>query len=226
MDEEQANNTELTELGSGEFMDRWVRALKDVDTELQQGPWFPDTLRSTSRIDVFFLAFLRTMARFGIFTVGPITIHVATVEKAVRQAVREDDGRQTDDMAALLNLAYEERTRAGRRTVDEVHMLLAFMKIGKGVPARVFGELGVSPQQVEEFIRAGPRQEEEAAGVMESLYSPEEAAAYLKVHVQTVREWIRSGRLRASRLAGQRALRIRASDLNTVLEPLDIDSNS
>ncbi|MBE0608762.1 MAG: helix-turn-helix domain-containing protein [Dehalococcoidia bacterium] len=55
----------------------------------------------------------------------------------------------------------------------------------------------------------------------ERLYSPEEAADYLGIHVQTVRGWIRSGRLRASRLAGQRALRIRASDLQSVLEPVD-----
>ncbi|MCK9521100.1 MAG: helix-turn-helix domain-containing protein, partial [Dehalococcoidia bacterium] len=61
----------------------------------------------------------------------------------------------------------------------------------------------------------------------ERLYSPEDAAEYLGVHVQTVRAWIRSGRLRASRLAGQRALRIRASDLQSVLEPVtpgDIDA--
>ncbi len=55
----------------------------------------------------------------------------------------------------------------------------------------------------------------------ERLYSPEEAATYLGVHVQTIRAWIRTGRLRASRLAGQRALRIRASDLASVLEPVE-----
>jgi excisionase family DNA binding protein len=55
---------------------------------------------------------------------------------------------------------------------------------------------------------------------LEKLYSPEEAAEYLNIHVQTVRAWIRSGRLRARRLAGQRALRITASDLQSVLEPV------
>ena len=55
----------------------------------------------------------------------------------------------------------------------------------------------------------------------EKLYSPEEAADYLGVHVQTVRSWIRAGRLKAIRLTGQRALRIRASELDSVLEPVD-----
>jgi excisionase family DNA binding protein len=46
-------------------------------------------------------------------------------------------------------------------------------------------------------------------------------AVYLGIRVETVRSWIRSGRLRASRLAGQRVLRIRASDLEAVLEPVE-----
>jgi excisionase family DNA binding protein len=61
---------------------------------------------------------------------------------------------------------------------------------------------------------------------METLYSPEDVARYLGVHVQTVRGWIRSGRLPARRLAGQRALRIRESDVEAVLEPLDGDSEA
>ena len=75
---------------------------------------------------------------------------------------------------------------------------------------------GVS-HDVRERFAAGRARPESA----ERLYSPEEAAEYLGVHVQTVRGWIRSGRLRASRLAGQRALRIRASDLLEVLEPIE-----
>jgi excisionase family DNA binding protein len=92
--------------------------------------------------------------------------------------------------------------------------LLAFMRCKEGSPGRVFGELGVSPEEVERFAR------EQTLTAPEKLYSPEEAAEYLGVHVQTVRGWIRTGRLRASRLAGQRALRIRASDLTSVLEPV------
>jgi excisionase family DNA binding protein len=50
--------------------------------------------------------------------------------------------------------------------------------------------------------------------------TPEEAAETLSVHVQAIRAYIRSGRLPAYRLAGERALRIRHADLEKVLEPL------
>jgi len=79
----------------------------------------------------------------------------------------------------------------------------------------------VTPEQVQEFARTRHLQPVE----LEKLYSPEEVAAYLSVHVQTVRAWIRSGRLRARRLAGQRALRITAADLQSLLEPLDLDAD-
>ena len=50
--------------------------------------------------------------------------------------------------------------------------------------------------------------------------TPEEAAEALSIHVQTMRAYIRSGRLPAFRLAGERAIRILRSDLEKVLESL------
>jgi excisionase family DNA binding protein len=50
--------------------------------------------------------------------------------------------------------------------------------------------------------------------------TPEEAADALGIHVQTLRAYVRSGKMPALRLAGERALRIRRTDLETVLEPL------
>jgi excisionase family DNA binding protein len=41
------------------------------------------------------------------------------------------------------------------------------------------------------------------------------------VHVRTVRAWIHSGRLPARRVAGLRALRVRAEDVASLLRPLD-----
>jgi excisionase family DNA binding protein len=50
--------------------------------------------------------------------------------------------------------------------------------------------------------------------------TPEEAADALSIHVQTMRGYIRSGRLPAYRVAGERAIRIRRADLEKLLEPL------
>ncbi len=51
--------------------------------------------------------------------------------------------------------------------------------------------------------------------------SPEEVAEYLGVHVKTVRAWIRDGRLPARRVAGLRVLRVRSSDVEALLQPLE-----
>jgi excisionase family DNA binding protein len=59
----------------------------------------------------------------------------------------------------------------------------------------------------------------EKKGAREYL-TPEDAAEALGVHVQTMRGYIRSGRLPAFRLAGERAIRILRADLEKVLEPL------
>jgi excisionase family DNA binding protein len=174
-----------------------------------------------STIDVFFLAFLRRVERFGYFTLGPITIDVRLIEDIVERTTEPSESMPPpfgEVMTRFSQVLMEEVQRSGRRRIDDLHVLLALMRFREGLPARVFGELGVSPEQVEAYVKSGGDGPRPAA---EPLYSPEEAAEYLGVHVQTVRGWIRSGRLKASRLAGQRALRIRASDLGSILEPVD-----
>lgn len=173
-----------------------------------------------SSLDVFFLAFLKRVERFGYFNLGPITIDVRLIEDIVERTSVPSlaaDPPFGEDMTRFSQLLAAEVARSGRRRLDDLHVLLALMKVNEGLPGRVFGELGATPEQVEAFVRAGDR----PVRPNDRLYSPEEAAGYLGVHVQTVRGWIRSGRLRASRLAGQRALRIRAEDLESVLEPVD-----
>ncbi len=174
--------------------------------------------------DLVFLAFLRVTSQFGFFRYGPITIDTHVVEDIAERTLQrntvtaESPPTSTPDHNRFSRLLMEEVRRSGRSRIDELHYLLAFMRINEGLPGRVFGELGVTPGEVERYGRTG------AIGggdELERLYSPEEAAKYLGVHVQTVRAWIRSGRLPARRLTGQRALRIRASDLATILEPVD-----
>jgi excisionase family DNA binding protein len=179
-------------------------------------------------LDIYFLAYLRRFARFGYFTFGPINIDLGVVEDIIDRITPKRPpgvkGRppfaEDFDFVRFSKLLMEEVRRSGRRQIDELHFLLAFMRVDQGLPKRVFGELGVAPEQVEEFARNGVVS---LAPELEKLFSPEDAAEYLNVHVQTVRAWIRSGRLRASRLAGQRALRITASDLQSVLEPVSTE---
>ncbi|MGD9933061.1 MAG: helix-turn-helix domain-containing protein [Dehalococcoidia bacterium] len=170
--------------------------------------------------DGLFVSFLRAYAQFGVFALGPITISTAVVEQRFEQTHRGGSADRIGYAPSALRffeLLKAESARTGRKGVDELQWLLAFIRLGEGLPAEVFGELGVTPEQVEAFSRSpGP-----ASSPLPELLSPEEAAEYLRVHVQTVRAWIRSGKLKASRLVGQRSLRIHRSDLASVLEPVD-----
>ncbi len=179
---------------------------------------------SEATLDMFLLSYLNVTSRFGYFTFGPIAIDVRLIEDIVYAAkspgAATDRPAYADDLVRFFGRLNQEVARSGRRRIDELAILLALMRTTEGLPGRVFGELGVRPEDVEAFARnaAGPDERRR-----EPLYSPEEAADYLGVHVKTVRGWIKSGRLPASRLAGQRALRIRASDLEGVLEPVEPD---
>jgi len=175
-------------------------------------------------VDSEFLSYLTALARFGFFSFGPVTIDVRVVEDTYERTRTHKSfpARQPleDDWIRFSERLIEEVRRSGREQPDELHYLLAFMRTPEGLPVRVFGELGVRAEEVEAHARglgtAAPDQDDGAG----KLYSTEEAAEYFSVHVQTVRSWIRSGRLPAVRLAGQKSIRIRERDLQAVLEPI------
>jgi excisionase family DNA binding protein len=170
--------------------------------------------------DLLFLAFLLRVAHFGVFALGPITINARVVEDRVLQGPSVVP--EPDDYIRFSGLLMAEVRRSGRRRIDELHYLLAFMRCGAGIPAQVFGELAVTPEEVERYALGRGSM---PAPPLERLMSPEEVADYLGVHPQTVRLWIRSGRLPARRVAGLRALRVRSSDVEGLLRPLDDDGD-
>lgn len=196
-------------LGESEFMRRWAVETQSLAAEWTHGSHERDGLSA------LFVAFLRMHATLGVFTFGPLTISLAVVEELARREKWSDDGDYREFTALL-----QHELKRSNRSLDEVTALLALMRIGRGLPGRVFAELGVSAEHVEEFARTG----RVPGARLERLMTLEEVAEYLNVHVATVRNWIRSGRLPASRLAGQRAIRIRESDILHVLEPISPDS--
>ncbi|MEO8541253.1 MAG: helix-turn-helix domain-containing protein [bacterium] len=179
--------------------------------------------------DIEFVAFLRTFSQFGFFRFGPITIDVNVVEDILMRTHPRGAGGPEHPPGSLEAIELGELQWAiaaerGSLHIDELSCLFGYLRWGKGLPARVFGELGVTEDELEGYVTelsAGGRREPSHPPVVQKLYSTEDAAGYLGVHIQTVRAWIRSGKLPASRLAGQKSIRIRERDLEAVLEPID-----
>jgi excisionase family DNA binding protein len=175
-------------------------------------------------VDCLFVAYLLETARFGLFRFGPITIDVDLVEEIFVRSLPPAAGSGAHRTQPSYHDFYQrlatEIERAGTRRPNELHYLLAFMRSPSGLPARVFGELGVTPEAVADFARS-QRDPAKPAAPAPAFLSPRDVAGRLGVNEQTVRAWIRSGKLPASRLAGQKVLRIREADLEAVLEPVD-----
>lgn len=216
MDGETTTGTarEVTSLG-------WAREMRELEWKLAgQLDFVPMTP------DIEFVAFLRALSRFGYFTVGPLTIDVDLVEEILLRTHPRGNGGPEHPPVSPGFLPFNAHCwrimkARGKSRIDEMQTLESFMTWPEGLPARVFGELGVSFEDVQRHLAGESRRELIRVTQGEKLYSTEEAATYLGVHVQTVRGWIRSGRLSASRLAGQKSIRIRESDLQAVLEPID-----
>lgn len=203
--------------GEGPFLARKAQFELEISKALGHPPFTPD---------MCFVAFLRAVSQFGFLRFGPITIDVDVVEDIlVRTHPRGPGGdappEPSPDYLRFCDWAWAGRAERGANRFDERLELLTFMRWGDGLPARVFGELGVSVEEVERYIRELSSGQEGARAALGKLYSTEEAAAYLSVHIQTIRSWIRSGKLPAFRLAGQKSIRIREADLGRVLEPID-----
>src|SRR5262245_60002382 len=80
-------------------------------------------------LDVYFLAYLRTMAHFGYFSYGPINIDISLIEDIVfattprraSGAVGRPGMDPSFGYVAFSQKLVEELRRTGRRHIDELH---------------------------------------------------------------------------------------------------------
>jgi excisionase family DNA binding protein len=178
--------------------------------------------------DELLLGCLRTIAQFGIAQVGPWAfdleeLGVDWLEQPDRNATKVAYSQAVVDLfdhAARI----AKTDDSGPMRVD--HLLAAFAGESTGLMGTLKEKHGItSPGWRAALAQLGTappdRKEDDRVGVVVRDYlTPEEAAAALAIHVQTLRAYVRSGKLPALRLAGERAIRIRRSDLDKVLEPL------
>ena len=60
-----------------------------------------------------------------------------------------------NDFVRMSELLTREAKRSGRKKVEALDYLFAFMTLGEGLAGRVFGELGITPQQVAAHLQSG-----------------------------------------------------------------------
>jgi hypothetical protein len=87
-------------------------------------------------LDLLFLAYLIKTSRFGYFSFGPVTIDVRLIEDLVTRTTVHSSGPEagdkapySDDCLRFLRVLTDEVERSGRRRIDDVHFLLAFMQV-------------------------------------------------------------------------------------------------
>ena len=180
--------------------------------------------------DHILLGCLRAISRFGIAILGPWSLDLETLGV---DWVRQPDGplpkvAYSLEAVDLFDRAAQIARSSGGTGVSVHHLLAAFAAEEGGLMGELKQAHGITSASWRAAIAHIGASESNGAklptgsekkGAREYL-TPEEAAEALGIHVQTMRGYIRSGRLPAFRLAGERAIRIMRSDLEKVLEPL------
>ena len=193
--------------------------------------------------DDLLIGLLQAVARFGIAFIDPWTIDLEALGEAPVEEAASGGGSKAayaPATAALFDRAAGIARQDGASKVALVHLLVAYAPEDNGFMRQLKQTYGFSATEWRAAlarwrplhangigsgasIDAGSQRK---ASVQErALLSPDEAAAFLGVHTQTVRGYIRSGKLPAHRLAGERALRIRREDLLALLEPFVPDES-
>lgn len=169
---------------------------------------------------------LHASARFGVAILGSLTVDL---EELGEPTLEETDAAgpkvaYSDEAVALFDEAARVARLDGCPKIEPVHMLVAFAREENGLMGRIKRRYGLDAAGWRAALARWSSVEKgrsAAAPSAQELMSPDEAAEFLGVHTQTVRGYIRAGKLPAHRLAGERAIRIRRQDLLGLLEPYE-----
>jgi len=186
--------------------------------------------------DDILLALLAEVSRFGIAWVGDWPIDVASLDGTLEATDGSRHGAPAPAYSAEAVRIFERGAaiarQDGARTVDPVHLLAAFADEDSGVMGELrrryafnatewraalargdFGRTAGVPQMSNGDSPLGPS----------TILTVDDAAAHLGVHAQTIRNYIRNGKLPAYRLAGERSIRVLREDLMALLEQVRTD---
>lgn len=186
---------------------------------------------------------LLAVARFGIVDLGEVALDLA--ELGLRYDLPPPHTtlkpRYSPAAVAVFDRAARVARADGAPRLAPIHLLVALGEVGPPGFARVAARAGVDAAGWRRLLAAivppAPKPPADTApagvaaapvagtagpGAFDGLLTPDDAARALGVHIQTLRGYIRSGRLPALRVAGERAIRIRRDDLAALLEHLRV----
>jgi len=191
--------------------------------------------------DGLLVGILRIISRFDIVQIGLLTIDLEDFEGIIRDGCKHEIENISNQKVAYnssANALFEKAAYIARKDnspkVELVHLLVAFADENKGLMAQIKEKYGFtarewrvalsdwqyfSPERTDMDFRNAVGHKSVMDFGEKQFFSPDEAAEFLGVHVQTIRGYIRVGKLPALRLAGERALRIKREDLLALLEP-------
>lgn len=186
--------------------------------------------------DDLLLGLLGEMSRFGITWLGEWAIDLGSLDGASSSAHGPSAGTRAPEYGSDAVRIFERGAaiarEEGARSMEPVHLLAAFADEESDVMAELRRRYGFGPAEWRaalargEFAHAarppdnGDGDSRWAAG---AILNVDDAAAYLGVHAQTIRNYIRSGKLPAYRLAGERYIRVLRDDLLALLEQVRPD---
>jgi excisionase family DNA binding protein len=201
--------------------------VKDIDTAAGYAIQLAK-LRNADEVspDDVLLGCLWARSRFGVAKIGPWTFDLEPLGVPWVGAAEKSESKVSYSPAVvgLFDLAARIARSEGTTVVNLEHLLVAFASEASGLMGKLKSNHRFDGAAWRSAVAdLEPLRREEAAirveGASRDYLTPEEAAAALNIHVQTLRAYVRSGKLPARRLAGERAIRIRRTDLEQVLEP-------
>jgi excisionase family DNA binding protein len=189
--------------------------------------------RSEVGTDELLLGCLQVISRFGVAQVGSWTFDLEElgVDWLDNPELSQVKVAYSQAAVELFDRAARIASADGYSAIRVSHLLAAFAVETTGLMGDLKRSHGLTNGSWRAAVArtwsvrfgndaSGAQEDSSEPGSLGDYLTPEQAAEALSIHVQTVRAYVRSGKLPAVRLAGERAIRIRRADLETVLEPL------
>ncbi len=177
------------------------------------------------QVDDILLGALQVVARLGVVVFGELTFDLSPYAPVPERNGSSGTGpRYAPDAAEVFDRASSFARADGEERVRLVHLLAAFSHTESRLLQALMESHDFDGVQWRAALLAWDRtvfSSDDPTPARGDVLSVDDAAAALGVHAQTIRTYIRGGKLPAYRIAGERAIRVLASDLFGLLEPLE-----